>query len=228
MKHFVKSERGASAILEAAFIYPVVILIIAAIIYAGLFILQNGVMFMRAQQVASIASKCVGFPHYEDLSPTLEGNDYKTVPGADEIRNAISKYTFLDAYRYWKMGENSLLGSSREQLEAEYVRLVTSGGFLTGTVDCKVTQQNNGVTQYVTVKVTGKPDYPKMFDYIGLGDALSYDITVRAVATDNAEFIRNADIVIDLTQFILNKLDSEGKLTTYIKKIGKFVNDITG
>lgn len=227
MKDVLKRQDGAVAILEAAFIYPVVIMIIALLVYLGMYILQASFLNMRAQQLANIASRCLAYPGYEKLGPNLEGNDYTQIPDQSAIQSAVADYSLLkDAYRYWKFGTNNLQSDIREQLAQEYVSVVEQGSFLQTDISCEITSANYIVTQYVIVHITGKPQYPQFLDYFGVGNVLSFDISVRAVAPDNAEFIRNSDMVIDFSEYLLEKFHLDGKFAEYMSRIKSFVNDL--
>lgn len=228
LKTILKKQRGASAILEAAFVYPLVIMVLAAMIYLAMYLLQASMLYMRAEQVATIAARSIAYPGYEKLGPNLEGNDYESLPGQSAIAGALEDYQlFRDAYRYWRFGNKLLKEDVRSVLIEQFEAAVASTCFLQTEVSCQITPKNLIVAQYVVVTITGKPAYPRFLDYLGIGAVLNYNISLRKVVPDTSEFIRNTDIVIDFTDYLLEKLHLNGAFSAYFSKIKTFVTDLT-
>lgn len=224
-----KQENGAVATLEAAFIYPIVIFIIAALVYLALYILQGAFLFMRGQQLANIAARCASTPGYENLGVSLQGGDFASLPSSSQVQGAVNDYQLLwDAYRYWNFGSGTIGQDTRAELEQEFYQLARTGSFLESDVRCELRVTNHLFTQYITVNIDAKPGYPRFLDYFGVGDALDYHFSVRSVVPDNSEFVRNADLVIDFTDFLLAKLHLKDNFGAYFSKIKTFVSDLGG
>lgn len=225
MRQLLKKEKGAVAIVEAAIVYPIVIIIVAFVLYLGMYLMQNAILMSRAYEVASIASKCAAFPGYSNLGADVKNYDFNELPGSAEISSAMDDYTLLsDAYRYWKktIGDSGEL----EKLEQSYKSLASAGGFLGGNVECDVQITRSGLSHYVTVTVDGAPEMPGMFKIIGLDKAVTYNLVAKAPVLDTSEFIRNTDLVVDFTKFLLEKFKVGEKFDVFFSRIKTCVNDI--
>lgn len=123
-----------------------------------------------------------------------------------------------DPYRYWG---NSFLDSSEiSTLETNLERLVADNSFLASSnVDCTITTSNNILSQQVQVRVIKYISAPQLFQALGLADNISIDVTATAVVGDPAEFIRNTDMVFDLTEYMMDNLKIGSSGQTINQKI---------
>ena len=225
MKQRMIEERGAVTFVEAAIAYPIVIVLVAFVLYLGFYLMQNAILMSRAYEVATIASRCAAHPGYYNLGANIQQYDFTELPDKDKIANAMEDYALLtDAYRYWR----KTLGDAEEmnQLEASYRELAATSGFLGGSVDCSITIERSGLSHYVTVTITGAPDMPGMFKVIGLDNAMNYDIVARAPVMDSSEFVRNTDLVVDFTNFLMEKFQVGDKFDVFFSRIKTCVTDI--
>lgn len=225
MRRRLESERGAVTFVEAAIAYPIVIVLVAFVLYLGFYLMQNAILLSRAYEVATIAGRCAAHPGYYNLGADIDQYDFTELPSQPQISATMEDYALLtDAYRYWV----NTLGDADEinALEVAYRNLATSSGFLGGNVNCDISIKRSGISHYVTVTITGAPDMPGMFKVIGLEDIINYNIVARAPVMDSSEFVRNTDLVVDFTSFLMEKFQVGDKFDVFFSRIKTCVTDI--
>ena len=65
--HCLLKDESAAELIEAAIIYPVVILFLFFLIYIGLYIMQNMTVAAYSEKVAMLAAREVAHPGYLDM-----------------------------------------------------------------------------------------------------------------------------------------------------------------
>lgn len=138
-------EDGAE-LIEAAFIYPFVLLVLGGLIYMGLFILQNVTVSAYAQKVALLAAREVAYPGYiklidrdrlttsaveielDDYSKAASGDDKNAQNGAVISFPMAAKDVNARLYRY--LFPDPLKPTPTEQLTSKESKQYDSGSFL--------------------------------------------------------------------------------------------------
>ena len=209
---FIKDESAAET-LEAAIIYPVVILFLFFLIYIGLYIMQNMTVAAYAEKVAMLASREVSHPGYLDMfidgenvfnTSATEG-DYGNETSANNVIMLYTNVKDLDPkpYRYWSKNPLGDKSGAYENILREVVKnnslLATNG-----TLGVKVYCDNQIVTQYIDVEVTQQMmDFP-VLTFFGIeSPTLSYK--AKASVSDTDEFIRNINFAADAIEEIADR-----------------------
>lgn len=225
---FKKDDTGASSVIEMTLIFPLVLFVMGFLIYMGSYVMQSVTIYNDAQRIAVAASREAGIPGYENLYQGAGVTSKADFNWPDNSAPAISVINALmsehDPYRYW--GSGFLDSSEISTLETNLERLVADNSFLASSnVDCTITTSNNILSQQVQVRVVKYISAPQLFQTLGLADNISIDVTATAVVGDPAEFIRNTDMVFDLTEYMMDnlKIGSSGqtineKITIYKQK----------
>ena len=88
----MKNEKGA-IMVEAAFIFPLVILAVMALLYMGLFKLQESAILYQVQKVSRQSDYYVASPGYGKLG-TLDAQsfDFGADPSADQVKQYYLSY----------------------------------------------------------------------------------------------------------------------------------------
>ena len=222
LKKIKNDDTGASSVIEMTLIFPLVLFVMGFLIYMGSYVMQNVVIYNDAQRIAVAASREAGIPGYEKLyreSGVTSKADFnwtdKSTPDKSRINELMSEH---DPYRYW--GSGFLDSSEISTLENNLERLVMGNSFLASSnVDCTITTTNNVLSQQVQVRVVKYISTPQLFKTLGLTDNISIDVTATAVVGDPAEFIRNTDMVFDLTEYMMKNLKIGSKKQTINEKI---------
>lgn len=224
---FLHDDNGAEMI-EAALIYPIVLLVLGGLIYFGLFILQYVSVSSYAQKTAMLAAREVAYPgyiqlisadHINDGAIEIQLDDFSKAASSDENSANGSVITIPNdasqvrarAYRYWspdplKKGAFSSY-DAKSTLEELLQKMVNEHTFLIGNqpADISITCQNYFITQTVTVEVEQKLMNVNFLEALGYKDPT---VRVTAVATvgDTDEFIRTTDFVCDTLEMLAEKL----------------------
>ncbi len=220
LKRFKNDDTGASSIIEMTLIFPLVLFVMGFLIYMGSYIMQSVTIYNDAQRIAVAATRESGLPGYESLyqgtgvTSTADFNwPENSAPAIGIINAMMSEH---DPYRYW--GNGFLDESEKTTLESNLESLVASNSFLaSSTVDCTITTSNNVLSQQVQVRVIKYITAPQLFQALGLTSNVNIDVTATAVVGDPAEFVRNTDMVFDLTEFMMDNLK--------IGKSGQTINE---
>lgn len=208
----LKNENGAAQMVEAAFIYPVVFLCIAFLIYLGLYILQFMSVSAYAQKVALLASREIAYPGYINIvteSPYSNASVEADLGNSNSFNGRINM-TFdpekveSRAYRYWKSNPLEGYEQSFKDILVEMVRKNSIIG-AKDNVDVVIKSDNYFIVQYVTVSVS-QPlmDFP-ILEFFGI-ESPTVKATVQASVNDTDEFVRNTDFAVDALEIIANKL----------------------
>lgn len=219
---FKKDDTGASSVIEMTLIFPLVLFVMGFLIYMGSYVMQSVTIYNDAQRIAVAASREAGIPGYENLyqgAGVTSKADFNwpdnSAPAINVINALMSEH---DPYRYW--GSGFLDSSEISSLETNLERLVADNSFLASSnVDCTITTSNNVLSQQVQVRVIKYISAPQLFQALGLADNISIDVTATAVVGDPAEFIRNTDMVFDLTEYMMDNLKIGSSGQTINEKI---------
>lgn len=229
---FLRCESGAE-LIEAALIYPLVLLIIGGLIYFGLFILQYTTVSAYAQKMALIAAREVAYPGYVGLisqeklgsaAVEVELEDYSQPASSVEnaqngtVINIEMSMNALDngfrAYRYWSPDPLGLTEKSEKKtVLTEIMRsMIDNNSIMLGkqAADVEIKCQNMIITQYVTVEVKQDLMNNQLMKALGYEDPI---IHVKATATvsDTDEFIRNTDFICDTVEMLAKKVGIDVK-----------------
>lgn len=218
----LKSEKGAAQIIEMTLIFPLVLFVMAFLIYTASYVLQSISIYNDAQRIAVAATREAAIPGYEHLyagTGVTTRADFNWPDGSAPEKEIINKImSQSDPYRYWST--NFLTESEKNTLENNLESLISSNSFLASSnVDCTITTANNILNQQVQVRVVKYISTPELMQLLGLGSDISIDVTATAVVGDPAEFVRNTDMVFDLKEYMFDNLKIGKKNQTINQKI---------
>lgn len=179
MKKWIKGERGAVEIVEAALIYPIVIFVVIIFFFLG-----N--VFYQQAKVDAIAVRAAEKLAVYYTNPLLRGS----IP-------TTAENTTLDPYRY-------LFGSKgAETAVKSFVEKELSGsgtGAFSG-MDINVQSTSCEIENYVVYhKACVQINYTielLPLELIGADSLLRQSVGTAVSASDPAEFIRNVDMILD-------------------------------
>ena len=227
--NFIKSQKGA-IVVEAAFVMPIVIIVIFILVYMALIQIQQGVMYMQAQKMAQKICNISTFPGYEKFYEEAYNADYTagyvSLPKAYEPSFNILDliYKKHDPYRYLGGVYLNKYNSYEEEIKKIVQKSVYfNGGIASADIDANF----NNLSTAVTVLINYNVNLPKFVRFLGLESSVLVTTKAVAYANDTAEFIRNTDLAFDLFDYFLKKYHLEDKINTFYKKIKgiKLIND---
>ena len=220
------TDEKANSLVENVIILPLIFVIIYAIIMTCFIMHDRSTLEAAAKRGAIYAAHCICDPNYNKIlrqsgSPMGELdtniNDSEMVSFSG-IGNNIQPYRYLT--------NSSANIKSQVQAEVEAIIKKTRIPWREVNIDdIDFKAINKFISQNITVSI--KADYPIASIFGGFGLETDYDIEVTAkmAVNDPDEFIRNADLVVDL----ISKFDdlTGGHISKTMKKIEEIGNKIT-
>ena len=238
IKKFLKEEKAAAQMIEAAIIYPIVFLTIFLMIYMGLYILQSITVGTYAQKVAMLASREISTPGYYTLISKQEKYSSSAIEldaTADEINSLVDTgslanemTSFPVVYRYWQIGNDKILTSTTKDYYQSILKTMVSENSIfvpqnDGALKVKISCKNNVISQLVTVEVEQELMHFAVLDFFGI-ESPTVSATAVATVSDTDELIRNTDFAVDAMGALASKLGIDiskisGKVNEVLKKL---------
>lgn len=186
-------DESAGVMVENVIVLPLVFVIIIFMIVSAFLVHDRVTIETAARRGATYASHCISDPNYA----TLVGQS-----GELDFSKSVENMSFssvgknIKAYRYLTGG-----ASVQGVVESEVKKIVnkTRINWVTQdsiTVTCS--QENKIIYQDVSVKVTSTYHLPGWIEWFGLESEYKIETEAKLAAVDPDEFIRNADLVVDL------------------------------
>ena len=193
LRKFKKDERG-DAVIEAAILFPVIVMIFAALVLLAVY-LPTRALLQQATQYAATAI-------------ATERSDTWLRHDADKM-----EYYFEDDKK--ALGSvygavlGGLTGNNRDDVNNadKMVNNILDGGIMTLSDDAEV---SFGVVNFVVYKeiivtATCRRPMPVDLSFVGFPTELPITVTSTAVVQNGDEFIRSLDIASDLATFLSEK-----------------------
>lgn len=215
LKKFMRNDRGAVQMIEAAILYPIVFMLIIVLIYIGLYIFQSMSVGAYAQKAAILAAREVAHPMYineidNDVFNTVavEGDlgDGTSFNGSGKlhIETKAKNIKKTRAYRYWS---SDPISSYKDPYEAILKEMIASGSILgtKGDVTVEIKGENKIIVQYITVTVKQPVlDFP----FLDFFNIKTPTVSASALTTVNDidELVRNTDFAADTISTLARKL----------------------
>ncbi len=184
----IKEEKGAVQIVEAAFVFPIMFIILFFLIYLG------NAFYVKAQIESIVNQKAI------------EGAGYCADPILETIRtnNAVPELSKLETkpYRYLFGGmdniEKEIGRQVYERISSSTASLFRNMEPVVNTPQSKIAHYNNYVINATfSVEVKCRIEFPIKF----LGESTPYIMEIcsrsEVAVNDTSELIRNTDMVID-------------------------------
>ena len=214
MQHIWKKikDESANALVENVIILPLIFIIIFAIILTIFVVHDRSTIEAAARRGAIYASHCVIDPNYSKIATST--GDLDVHVDSTFSFSGISKN--IKAYRYLTGGDNVQAAVATE------VRNIVSKTRIpwrpASSVQVVCNQRNYFIYQNIEVSVSSDYTLPAFFGAFGLDTKYEYTATAKIAANDPDEFIRNADLVVDLITS-LDEILTGGKIGNSISKI---------
>lgn len=198
-------EESAGAMVENVIILPLVIVLIYALIMTSFIMHDRATVDAAAQRGATYASYCIIDPNYSAI--TGQDGELDFPEGT-----TVSAFSFqgvgknIKAYRAFSGGskvEDAVVAEVKAIIEQTRIPWKP---IETVVVQCE--QENMFLYQNITVTVTADYSIPKVFGLFGLDTEYEYQATAVTCSTDADEFIRNADLAVDMLTALDEAMDS--------------------
>ena len=195
----MKKENGAMMV-EAAFIFPLVIFTVVALIYLGLFELQESAILYQVQKVTRQTDYVVASPGYQQLG-TLNAKSFDF--GADPTEAQVKKY--YQAYhteKDFKVLYREIFGAtwaSDAKVSAYSESVMKSLYFFMGfnAMESKVEIERNFLSSTITTTTYMKYPLPKVMEALGLQGQVLLRQGATVTSMNPADFVRDVDMAWD-------------------------------
>lgn len=209
---FFRSQKGAVSVVEAALVYPVVIISCIALIYAGIFMYESAVLESRAASVAVLTAKNISFSGLEKLADDGYSERMK-------FENDISRGKVRRAYRDNAPYRYLITSEISSETEKKAIRYAADTILPAYSEKCRIDVIPNFLSREVRVRISRKVMLPHLFEIIGVEDSRSVGVSARALVSDPAEFLRNTDIAFDTAGYISERFGLDKKKDLLMEKI---------
>lgn len=227
MVHIIKKLRNedANVIVENVIIMPLIFIIIYSLIMNCFVIHDKSTLQAAAKRGAIYAAHCISDPNYENIL-RASGSEKGVLDTSVNLKEEGVEFSFsgmgdnIEAYRY-------LTGSTTEidtQVEKEIRAIIDKTRIPWREInvgDIEYTCKNMFLYQDVTVKLNADYPIPKFFSEYGMDSEYEFSVTAKMTVNDPDEFIRNADMAVDLIVEIDNATTGGKLQQTAQKAIGK-------
>lgn len=215
---FIKNERGAVQIIEAAFVYPIVVTAAAAMIYLGMYVFETALLNDRAEEAADMAARTLVFAGLDELGDIYENLGFSCDEDLPDRKAVEKAYDRSEPYRYFVSGQ-------ADERFAEAVNEYASGMlFPTSDVKCSIEVKRRMFDREVEVKAEKYISLPGVLSLCGINNRMKITASADSVTSDPAEFIRNTDLAVRSADMLAEKTGVSGKITD----IGSRISDILG
>ena len=221
-----KNEETGAVMVEAVVIFPIVLMAVMAMLFYGLFRLQEAAMLYQVQRVASEGSLMTASPGYAELA----GNgtklgavsiDWDSFPSGEDVAAYYEAYhtSFGVLYREI-MGCTWLDGREIETFGNRVlntVSVLTAGKLFQPKVEIERDFWGSGVVVQARFAVRT----PGALRFFGLPDQISFQQGAYRRAVNPAGFMRNVDLAGDALVVVSEKLGLDEQLGKITECLGK-------
>lgn len=208
----IKEECGAGTIIEYTIVFPIVLAVCMALILMGYTVHERAVLEGATARTALYAAKTMADQNYETITGTSAESDSLEITDIAITEGSIE----TAPYRF-------LLGGvgSTENCEDYCTKLIRKNQlFMTSTPTVSV--KKSGVV-FTKVTVTAKQEFKvPVFPMLDLPSVVDIESTSTAYVNEPAEFIRNADLAIDVVKAIDEKVGISEKISELGSKFKNF------
>lgn len=209
LKQFVKDTCG-DAVVEAAILFPIMIMIFAALVLLAMYLPQRMILQEAAQYTAAaIATEASD----TNIAFDNEGNRIEKTP--DNVYAALFKGIFGSA-------------DPTDHVQQIANHMAENAIFPVGSeITAEVKVKNYIVYKELTVTLKQTVPMPVDFSFIGFPTELQLVQQASAVVQNGDEFVRNIDIAKDMAKWLDNKFGISQSMSGALSKI-KVVTDFFG
>jgi len=209
---FIKEETAGDAVVEATILFPIMIMIFAALVLLSIYLPAQAALQRATQFAATVIATETG----DTWLFFNEGSmSYYRESSIRQLKNV-----YVDLFT----GSNDVQSKGEAIVRDVESRSISSkAGEL--SVECIMLNR----IMYKEVVVTASREYtmPVDLSFIGFPGTISVSATSTAIVQNSDEFIRNIDMASDFLDFIVDRYNLHG-LTNAISSFGSRVSGLLG
>lgn len=212
-------EESAGVMVENVIVLPIVFVIIIFMVMSAFLIHDRSTIESAARRGATYAAHCVADPNYASL--VGQSGELDLAKEVSTLNfNSVGKN--IDAYRYLTGGDDVtgvVTSEVQKIMQKTRINWIPQEQF---KVTCD--QENKIIYQNVTVKVSAVYKLPNWLKMFGLETEYKISTEAKLAAVDPDEFIRNADLVVDLITAVDDA--TGGHIGKAVDKIGSMASKL--
>lgn len=209
-----EKQKGAVAVIEAAFVFPVMFIIVLVMILAGEVFYQRS----RVEQAAHIAViDAAAACSNPMLNYVQESGSVPTNPSASKVM----------PYRYIFTGNMKKVCRDEENALRQTIsgmKPLAFKGIKPKLISLSIKPENYFLVSYVHLKCNYEIELPIRMLFTKEPFKFNYTITITQPVGDSAEFVRNVGLVVDIMQRNETIMQACQKLAEGMKKLSKYLN----
>ena len=214
---FRKDEKGAATLIEYTIVLPIVLAIVMLLLFVGFTMHQKAVMEAATERAAIYISRTITDPSYQNIVSTDGSSDSNDISSA-----TITQESIVNApYRYLFAGSGQITDS-----ELSVADLIKKNQIFIDTDPDVSVRKDAGIFTKVTVTATQEFAIPNILPGLDLPPFMTIETESVVYVNEPAEFIRNADFVIDAVTDIAEKTGIVDKINTVISKVTFFKSKV--
>lgn len=209
-----KNMEKGSIMVEAAIIYPFVLITIMAMLVLCLIKMQETIVVFATQRSANNLAKEMSYPNFSKLGDEQKGANVgmRDFPDSEKVNFYYDK---KELYSQLTQDYGEAVAKEKTELEAFLLNYT----FLRSSSYDVSIEAKKGLFPSATVATEYFINMPKFVRYIGLREQIVIKAKAMAYVSKPSEFIRNVDIAVDLSSFLLKKFGLEEGLNTFLAKL---------
>ena len=212
-------EKGA-IMVEAALVFPVALLTVFAMIYLGLFKLQEIAVIYQVQRAAHQGGMALASPGYQKLG-AYSGREIDFSSASEDVNAYFRAYHENLTVLYRELFGASWTGEGEM---AAFLRALGAhssilADFPLTRQEAKITRGFLGSTLHVETAIV--VDTPGALRYLGFPDELRMKRGAEAFALSPATFVRGVDLAADAVVAVSEKLGLNGQLDKLMEGYAK-------
>lgn len=209
-----KNMEKGSIMVEAAIIYPFVLITIMAMLVLCLIKMQETIVVFATQRSANNLAKEMSYPNFSKLGDEQKGANVgmRDFPDSEKVNFYYDK---KELYSQLTQDYGEVVAKEKTELEAFLLNYT----FLRSSAYDVNIEAKKGLFPSATVATEYFINMPKFVRYIGLREQIVIKAKAMAYVSKPSEFIRNVDIAVDLSSFLLKKFGLEEGLNTFLAKL---------
>ena len=210
-RNFIKDTSG-DAVVEATILFPVMIMIFAALVLLAIYLPARGAL-QRATQYAATAIATTA----SDTWLYFDGDamDYDWVEEKKDLQNVyVSLFSGMGDIQ--ELGEDIVIAIERRSLSSK-----------DGTLEVECGVFNRIVYKEVVVTASREFTIMEGLSFIGFPQTITVTATSTAVVQNGDEFVRSMDIAADFVGFVVERFNLSG-ITEAFEKVDEKISALFG
>ncbi|MDY4693322.1 MAG: hypothetical protein SO401_07155 [Blautia sp.] len=219
----IKNNYGA-IMVEASLYFPITIALVMALLYLGLFKMQESYFFFQVERATSQLAKEIAYPGYDSfqtddlLKNSRVDFPWEEGPSEEQVQSYYSAYNGSVSGIY-RIGLGDEIKTRTEKYQEALCRY--SEVFSMGTTEAYIKVKNGFLSKSVSAEIWYEIPTPGILQYLGVKNKLTLYAGAYQPVINTTDFVREVDLAWDMGDFLLEKLGLKGKADEFAKKFEK-------